>query len=222
MNTEKGILVVLSGFSGAGKGTIVEKLMEKYGSEYSLSISATTRSPRKGEEDGVHYFFKKKEQFEEMIAKDELIEHACYVGNYYGTPKAYVEECIAAGKSVILEIEMQGALQIRRKFPDTRLLFVTAPSAAVLKERLTGRGTESAEVVAERLSHAYEESKFIPQYDYLIVNDDLMAAVNQVHEVILAERGGNAPQVEKHLVSANMDFVRKIQEEFKNFSDSRA
>ena len=117
----KGILIVLSGFSGSGKGTIMKELMKKYSDQYALSISATTRSPRPGETDGVEYFFRTKEQFEKMIADDELIEYAKYVDNYYGTPKAYVEEQLAAGKDVILEIEIQGALKVKEKFPDTLL-----------------------------------------------------------------------------------------------------
>lgn len=218
MSAEKGILVVLSGFSGAGKGTIMKSLMEKYKDEYALSISATTRSPREGEEDGVHYFFVTRNRFEEMIAQDELIEHACYVGNYYGTPKAYVEEQLSAGRSVILEIELQGALQIRQKFPDTRLLFVTAPSADILKERLTGRGTETAEVIADRLSRAYEESEYIPQYDYLIVNDDLERAVEKVHEVISAECKGDTAGILDRRVSNNRDFISNIRQELLIFS----
>ena len=124
---KKGILVVVSGFSGSGKGTIMKKLMEKYSDKYALSVSATTRDPRPGEEHGVDYFFVTKEEFEDMIQKGALVEYAQYVSNYYGTPKAYVEEQLSAGKSVILEIEIQGALKIKEQFPDTLLLFVTAP-----------------------------------------------------------------------------------------------
>ena len=132
---EKGILIVVSGFSGSGKGTIMKELLKQY-DNYALSISATTRNPRPGEEDGREYFFKTVEDFEKMIAKDDLIEYAMYVGNYYGTPKAYVEEQLRAGKDVILEIEIQGALKVKEKFPNTLLLFVTPPSAEVLIKRL--------------------------------------------------------------------------------------
>ena len=125
----QGILIVVSGFSGAGKGTLMKALMNRYSERYALSVSATTRSPREGEKNGVEYFFRTKEEFEKMIAKDELIEYAKYVDNYYGTPKAYVEEQLSAGKDVILEIEIQGALKIKEKFPDTLLLFVTPPDA---------------------------------------------------------------------------------------------
>ena len=140
MSKQKGILTVLSGFSGAGKGTVLRRLLEKY-DNYALSISATTRGPREGEENGREYFFKTREEFEKMIAKDELIEYAMYVNNYYGTPKAYVQEQLAEGKDVILEIEVQGALKVKEKFPDTPLIFITPPTAGELKRRRTDRGT---------------------------------------------------------------------------------
>ena len=142
---ERGILIVVSGFSGAGKGTLMKRLLEKYEERYALSVSATTRQPREGERDGIEYFFKTKEEFEKMIAKEELIEYARYVENYYGTPRAYVEQMLEAGKDVILEIEIQGALKVKKAFPDTLLLFVVPPSAEELKHRLVGRGTESME-----------------------------------------------------------------------------
>src|SRR5699024_1520486 len=135
-----------SGFSGAVKGTVMKRLMEKY-DNYALSISATTRKPREGEQDGREYFFKETEEFEKMIAQDELIEYARYVDNYYGTPRSYVEEQLAAGKDVILEIEIQGALKVKEKFPETLLIFITPPNAAELKRRLVGRGTETMDVI---------------------------------------------------------------------------
>ena len=128
--SKRGVLVVISGFSGVGKGTVVKKMMEDY-EQYALSISATTRNPREGEQEGVHYFYKTREEFEQMIEEDALIEYACYVNNYYGTPKAYVEEQLEKGKDVILEIELQGALEVKKKFPETLLLFIAPPSAAV-------------------------------------------------------------------------------------------
>ena len=140
--SRKGCLVIISGFSGAGKGTVVKALMERFDC-YALSISATTRQPRPGEENGREYFFKTKEEFEELIRQDALYEYAQYVSNYYGTPKAYVEEQLEAGKDVILEIEVQGALKVKEKNPDALLLFVTPPSAQELKRRLEGRGTET-------------------------------------------------------------------------------
>ena len=164
---KKGILVVASGFSGAGKGTIMKKLMSEKGENYALSISATTRAPREGEEHGREYFFLTVEEFEAMIARDELVEYAKYVNNYYGTPKTYVEEQLNAGKNVILEIEIQGALKIKEKFPETVLMFITAPSAEELKSRLIGRGTETQEVIDARMSRAYEESLGVENYDYL-------------------------------------------------------
>lgn len=209
IQNRKGILIVFSGFSGSGKGTIMKELMKKYSDVYALSISATTREPRAGETDGVEYFFKTKEQFETMIQKEELIEYAQYVENYYGTPKAYVEEQLAAGKDVILEIEIQGALKVKEKFPDTLLLFVTPPSAAVLKERLVGRGTETADVIESRLSRAVEEAEGIEEYDYLVINDVLEECVEEVHSII---------QNEHTKVSRNIDTINHIRKELKSFS----
>ena len=154
----KGLLLVISGFSGAGKGTVMKRLLELH-DEYSLSISATTRKPREGEADGREYFFKTVEEFEKMIAEDALIEHAQYVGNYYGTPKAYVEEQLDKGNNVILEIEIQGAMNIKRMFPDAVLMFITPPSAAELEKRLRGRGTEDEATIKARLSRAAEEAE---------------------------------------------------------------
>ena len=203
----KGILLVVSGFSGAGKGTLMKELVGRY-DQYALSVSATTRSPREGEVDGREYFFRTREEFEQMIAEDALIEHACYVGNYYGTPKAYVEEQLSKGKDVILEIEIQGALQIKKRFPDTLLLFVSTPDADTLKNRLVGRGTESMEVVENRLSRAAEEAKGIEQYDYFIINDDLDACVTQVHQII---------QGEHSRVSRNLELINSIRNDISKF-----
>ena len=161
--------------------------MKKYSDTYALSVSATSRQPRPGERDGIEYFFKTREEFEEMIAKDELVEYAQYVSNYYGTPKAYVEEQLAAGKDVILEIEIQGALKVKEKFPDTLLLFVTPPSAEELKKRLVGRGTEEMSVIESRLSTAVEEAQGIEKYDYLIINDELTRCVEEVHGILRNE-----------------------------------
>lgn len=207
MNKQKGILTVLSGFSGAGKGTVLRRLLEKY-DNYALSISATTRGPREGEENGREYFFKTREEFEKMIAKDELIEYAMYVNNYYGTPKAYVQEQLAEGKDVILEIEVQGALKVKEKFPDTPLIFITPPTASELKRRLTDRGTESPEVVEERMETAAKESRFMESYDYIILNerDRLEECVEAVHGVILAEH-------EKS--TRNQAFIDHMKEELK-------
>ncbi|MEE1031061.1 MAG: guanylate kinase [Ruminococcus sp.] len=201
--SKKGCLVIISGFSGAGKGTVVKKMMADYDC-YALSISATTRSPRPGETNGKEYFFKTKEEFEELIAQDALYEYAQYVSNYYGTPKAYVQEQLQAGKDVILEIEVQGALNVKEKNPEALLLFITPPTAEELRNRLVGRGTETMEVINDRMNRAAEEAKFMNRYDYLVINDNLDACVEEVHQLIQRE----------HLkMEANQDMVAKIQKE---------
>ena len=183
----KGILIVVSGFSGAGKGTLMKELLKRY-DNYALSVSMTTRAPREGEVDGESYFFVDKETFERTIAEDGLIEYASYCGNYYGTPREYVEKCLQDGQDVILEIEIQGALKVKEKFPETLLLFVMPPSAAELKRRLEGRGTESPEVIRERLVRASEEAEGIENYEYLIINDDLDECVREMNDIINAAR----------------------------------
>ena len=150
----KGVLTVVSGFSGAGKGTVMKRLIQKY-DDYALSISVTTRNPREGERDGIEYFFKTKEEVEAMIENDEFLEYARYVDNYYGTPRFYVEEMLAKGKNVILEIEIQGAMQIKAKNPEAVLVFVTPPSFEELRNRLVGRGTETADVIESRTGAGY-------------------------------------------------------------------
>lgn len=182
---KKGALVILSGFSGVGKGTVAKRLVEKYG--YSLSVSATTRKPREGEVDGRDYFFKSEEDFRNLIDYNGFIEYARYVENFYGTPRKFVEEELDAGHNVILEIEVQGAFAIREQYEDALLVFITAPSAQEIKNRLIGRGTESEEVINKRLSRAVEESEDMCQYDYIIVNDDLEVCVDQVHAVVTAQ-----------------------------------
>lgn len=215
---EKGILVVISGFSGSGKGTLMKQLVAQHGEDYALSVSATTRNPRPGEEEGKDYFYITKEQFEQMIERDELVEYARYVEHYYGTPKKYVMDQLACGKNVILEIEIQGALKIKKQFPDTILLFVTAPSAEELKKRLVGRGTETPEVIEKRLARAVEESQGIEEYDYLAVNDDLDACTERLHEIIMNERNNQRSRNEEYTVSANLDFVNKMRKELQSFS----
>ncbi|MEG1137425.1 MAG: guanylate kinase [Lachnospiraceae bacterium] len=199
----KGILIVVSGFSGSGKGTLMKRLLESY-DNYALSISATTRPPRAGEINGREYFFKDVDEFEKMIAKDELIEYARYVNNYYGTPKEYVEEQLSQGKDVILEIEIQGALKVKEKFPETLLLFITPPSAAILEDRLLGRGTESKEVIVARMKRAAEEADGIQAYDYLIINDDLEQCVKEMHQIIQGEHSRGF---------RNISFMNQIKEE---------
>ena len=199
----KGILIVVSGFSGACKGTLMKRLVEKYDG-YALSISATTRAPRPGEEDGREYFFLSREQFEQKIADSALIEYAEYCGNYYGTPKDYVENHLAAGHDVILEIEIQGALKIRKQYPTALLVFVSAPNAKELRRRLSGRGTETAEVIDRRLHRAAQEAEGIEEYDYIVVNDDLEKCVKELHEIIDAAH---------HAPGRNEEFIEKMRRE---------
>ncbi len=203
---KQGILTVVSGFSGAGKGTLMKALLEKY--EYGLSISATTRAPREGEQNGREYFFLTKEQFEDMISKNELIEYAQYVGNYYGTPKKYVQQQLDAGKNVILEIEIQGALNVKKMFPDALLIFVTPPSAAELKSRLVGRGTEDMETINKRMKRAAEESQFMNSYDYIAVNDKLDECVEELNDTI--QRAASL-LVEGKKFDAEKDFSELIE-----------
>lgn len=200
---EKGILIVISGFSGAGKGTVLGKLLAEHDS-YAVSISATTRDMREGEAEGVNYFYKTTEQFEQMIAEDAFIEYADYCGRYYGTPKQYVYEQMEAGKDVILEIEVQGALKVKEKFPDTPIIFLTPPSAAELKRRLESRGREGAEEIRRRLEKAGEESTYMAQYDYIVVNDDLDACVAELHQLIGRLHSATAHQ---------KAFIEEIQKE---------
>lgn len=177
-----GLLVIISGFSGAGKGTIVNNLMKT--GKYRLSISATTRSPREGEQDGREYFFISRKDFQQGIMENRFLEWAEFSGNFYGTPREYVMEQIKEGCDVILEIEPQGALQVKRKFPEARLIFLTAPSMSILKERLTGRGTETEEQVARRLSQARREIEKMHEYDYIVVNEDVAECTDKVEQII--------------------------------------
>ncbi len=202
----KGIIIVVSGFSGVGKGTIMKSLTSRY-DQYALSISATTRDPRPGEENGREYFFVSNEEFEKLIKEDGLIEYAGYVGHYYGTPRKFVEDKLNAGIDVILEIELQGALQIKKQYKDAMLLFVMPPSAEELEKRLTGRGTEPADVIRKRLARANEEAVGIENYDYIVINDDLDECVEQVHSIINAA----------HMTSdRNQEFIDTIRKELKD------
>ena len=199
----KGILIVLSGFSGAGKGTLVKELMKTY-DNYALSISMTTRKPREGEVHGREYFFTERESFEEKIAQNGLIEYAEYCGNYYGTPRDYVEEMLAAGRDVLLEIEIQGMHKMKKMFPDMLTLFVTPPSIAELEKRLRGRGTETEEVIRKRLARAAEEAKGMEDYEYLVVNDDLQECVEEIHSIVKAA---------KRASRRNTEFINNIRGE---------
>ncbi len=183
----KGLLLVVSGPSGAGKGTICKALMAKYPDAH-LSVSATTRKPRPGEVDGESYYFLSEETFRSMIAKDGFIEWACFCQNYYGTPKEKVEEKLAEGKDVILEIEVQGAMQVRSEYPEAVFVFVTPPSLAELRNRLAGRGTEKPEVIEERLKTALWEYSNIEKYNYILLNDDVESATDRLIGIIEAEK----------------------------------
>ena len=205
----QGILVVVSGFSGAGKGTLMKELLKRY-DNYALSISATTRAPREGETDGKEYFFVSKEQFEQMRDEQKLIEYAQYVNHYYGTPKEYVEQKMAEGKDVILEIEIQGALKVKKRFPDALLLFVTPPSAEELRKRLVGRGTETLEVINARLARAAEEASGMEAYDYLLINDELDRCVEEMHQLI---------QLQHRKTSYHLDFLSKMREDLYHLED---
>lgn len=203
----RGILLVVSGFAGSGKGTIMKELLSQY-DNYALSISATTRRPRVGEEEGVHYFFKTREEFEQMIEHGELLEYAEYVGNYYGTPRDYVEQQLNAGKDVILEIEVQGGLNVRKIYPDAMLVFVLPPNVEEIKNRLKKRGTETDEVIKKRMIRGSEEAQIINQYDYLMVNDNLDECVKRLHYTVQSARCA---------VKRNLDFIEDIKNQFTEF-----
>lgn len=184
---KRGLLVVVSGPSGCGKGTVLGRLL-KEDSNVFYSVSATTRAPRPGEVDGVNYFFLTKEQFEEKIRDGGMLEYACYVGNYYGTPSQAVEEQRAVGHDVILEIEVQGAMQVKEKCPDAVFVFIMPPSMEELRRRLIDRQTESEEVVNSRLKTAEKEMKAVPCYDYVVINDEVENAVERLKAVLKAEK----------------------------------
>lgn len=182
----KGVLAVVSGPSGVGKGTVCARLIEKYEGCF-LSISATSRPPRGAEEDGVHYYFKSREEFEEMIKNDELLEHAQYVDKFYGTPKKPCMEHIDKGENVILEIEIQGGMKVKEKEPETVMIFVVPPSMDELESRLRGRGTESEELVLQRLARAKEELAEMGNYDYIVVNDTVEETADRIYSILEAE-----------------------------------
>lgn len=205
MITEKGVLTVLSGFSGTGKGTVVKELLRRH-EQYALSVSATTRAPREGEVHGREYYFLTTEEFEQMIDEGAFYEHARYVDHYYGTPKAFVEEQLQKGKDVILEIEIQGALEIKRQNSDCLLIFLIPPSAEELKARLAGRGTESEDVIMARLRRAVDEAEGVEAYDYILENNDLEECVNRLHGLI---------QSAHSRAGTKLDQVNRIREDLK-------
>ncbi|NIK10732.1 guanylate kinase [Alkalibacillus sp. S2W] len=206
MKDEKGILFILSGPSGVGKGTVRKALFDQ-DPALAYSISVTTRNPREGEEDGVDYFFKTKEEVKKMIEHNQLIEYAEYVGNYYGTPKTYVEETLAQGRDVFLEIEVKGALQVKENFPEGVFIFLFPPSLEELKNRIINRGTEDQSIVSNRLYEAKKEIEMMDAYDYVVVNDDINSAVRRIESIVESEhckRERIASQYKKALGSVDL------------------
>lgn len=200
----KGLLIIVSGPSGAGKGTICKELINR-DSSILVSVSATTRMPRNGEVDGVSYHFLTRERFEEMILEDGFLEHACVYDNYYGTPKDFVVEQITQGRNVLLEIDIQGALQVKKKYPEGIFVFILPPSMKTLKSRIEGRGSETPESLKKRLSCAYSEIELIKNYDYFIVNDTVDHATDVLQAIITAE---------KYRVDADIEeIVRRFKED---------
>lgn len=204
---KKGTLIVVSGFSGAGKGTVVKDLVKRYG--YSLSVSATTREPRPGEIDGVHYHFKTEADFLNLIDYNGFIEYTQYVEHYYGTPRAFVEKEMQAGRDVILEIEVNGALNIKEQYPETILIFITPPSAKELKERLIGRQSEELDVIKKRLGRAKDEAKDMLNYEFIVQNEygEVEKCADTIHAIVTAK---------KCKMKENTDFVTKIKKEMED------
>jgi guanylate kinase len=184
---EKGLLIVLSGPSGVGKGTVRKELFSQPDTAFEYSVSATTRQPREGERNGVDYFFKSRDEFEEMIRQDQLLEYAEFVGNYYGTPVDYVRQTLDAGKDVFLEIEVQGASQVRRKFPEGLFIFLAPPSLSELENRIVTRGTETEDIIKGRMRAAREELEMMELYDYVVENDQVERASERVKAIVVAE-----------------------------------
>ncbi|MDQ0215070.1 guanylate kinase [Oikeobacillus pervagus] len=184
---EEGLLIVLSGPSGVGKGTVRKEIFSQPDINFEYSISMTTRLPREGEVDGVDYFFKTKEEFEQLIAQDKLLEYAEYVGNYYGTPVDYVKQTLASGKDVFLEIEVQGAKQVREKFPEGLFIFLAPPSLSELHSRIVNRGTESDELIRGRMEKARKEIEMMNLYDYVVENDQVEHACERIKAIVVAE-----------------------------------
>ena len=201
--TKRGLLIVLSGPSGVGKGTVRAAIFSKGEQKFVYSISATTRQPRTGETDGVDYFFKTREEFEQMIQNKQLLEYAEYVGNYYGTPLEYVENTLATGKDVFLEIDVQGAIQVRELMPEGVFIFLTPPDLNELESRIVNRGTDSDEVIAKRMKTAREELELLKYYDYSVVNDTVDNAVQKIEAII---------QTEHLRIVRNLDTIEELEE----------
>ena len=201
--TKRGLLIGLSGPSGVGKGTVRAAIFSKGEQKFVYSISATTRKPRTGETDGVDYFFKTREEFEQMIQNKQLLEYAEYVGNYYGTPLEYVENTLATGKDVFLEIDVQGAIQVRELMPEGVFIFLTPPDLNELESRIVNRGTDSDEVIAKRMKTAREELELMKYYDYSVVNDTVDNAVQKIEAII---------QTEHLRIIRNLDTIEELEE----------
>ncbi|MDT8859083.1 guanylate kinase [Alkalihalobacillus sp. MEB130] len=204
MKKEKGLLLVLSGPAGVGKGTVCSALRQE-NTSVQYSVSATTRSPREGEQDGVNYFFKTREQFEKMIEQDQLLEWAEYVGNYYGTPIEYVRETLESGQDIILEIEVQGALKVRERFPEGVFIFLMPPSLAELRSRIVGRGTETEDIINKRMTVAREEIEMMKKYDYVVENDQVHLAVDRIKSIVTAEHCKRERLIEKYKELVEVD-----------------
>lgn len=185
--SERGLLIVFSGPSGVGKGTVRQEIFSMPDHKFEYSVSMTTRPQRPGEVDGVDYFFRTREEFEELIRQGQMLEYAEYVGNYYGTPLTYVNETLDKGIDVFLEIEVQGAIQVKQKVPDGVFIFLTPPDLEELEDRLVGRGTDSQEVIVRRIERAREEIALMREYDYAVVNDEVSLAAERVKRIIEAE-----------------------------------
>jgi len=185
--TERGLLIVLSGPSGVGKGTVRKAIFDSEDNDFQYSISMTTRKQRIGEVEGEDYYFRTKEEFEQMIREGQMLEYAEYVGNYYGTPLPYVQKTLDEGKDVFLEIEVQGALQVKEKVPDGVFIFLTPPDLAELRMRITGRGTDSEDTIDKRMKVAREEIEMMASYDYAVVNDEVYKAVERIKSIISSE-----------------------------------
>ncbi|KUP07057.1 guanylate kinase [Bacillus coahuilensis m2-6] len=187
MHHEKGLLIVLSGPSGVGKGTVRKEIFSQDDTKFEYSISMTTRKPREGEVHGMDYFFHSREEFEQLIEEEKLLEYAEYVGNYYGTPVDYVRQTMDEGKDVFLEIEVEGARQVREKFPEALFIFLAPPSLSELENRIIGRGTETKELIENRMKEARKELIMMDLYDYVVENDHVESAVQKIKSIVVAE-----------------------------------
>ena len=210
--TPKGNLVIISGFSGVGKGTVVHSLMSRH-TGYALSVSCTTRAPRPGEKDGADYFYITQKEFDSMIERGEFLEYARYVDHSYGTPGKYVKQKLEEGLDVILEIEIQGAMKVRRQYPEAVLIFIMPPDFETLKNRLAGRGSETADVIRARLKRAAAESEGIEQYDYIFINDIADDCADRIHRLLRSLRSRT---------SSNRAFIEKIRNQIEEFRNENA